>query len=159
MTLPDSGPETLTKDLKKDEVPLYVTFGSEGSWYRCFKVKDSNTKAHESHAIARSPNFPHRYPSLDKYLDEYKLFSQPHCLSLGPQGRYFAHIGNKKLWKLSTSVEEALGDLKDVQAMWWGAEEAYVAVRKGGGVSMDLPGGVYEGLKEAIKNHGAPKVR
>lgn len=41
--------------------------------------------------------------------------------------------------------------------MWLGDGEAYVGVRKGGGVSMDLKG-KYEGLKDAIKTHGAPKV-
>ena len=54
-------------------------------------------------------------------------------------------------------MEGYLGNVGDYDAVWLGQGESYVAVRKGGGCSVDLQGR-YDGLGEAIKAHGAPKV-
>ena len=58
-------------------------------------------------------------------------------------------------------VEERLGKLSEYEAVWLGkggaGGPAYVAVRKGGGFSMDLRG-KYAKLKDEIKASGAPKV-
>ncbi len=109
---------------------------------------------------ARSDNFATAYPSLNKSLDELQLFSAPTCLSLGPNGYYFAHIGRKRLWKLPKDVEERLGNLAEYEGVWLGKGEkgpSYVAVRKGGGFSTDFHG-KYGRLKEDVKAFGAPKV-
>lgn len=98
---------------------------------------------------ALSPNFGAQYPALHKSLDELKLLDAPKCLSLGQQGRYFANIGSKKLWRLPQSIERYLGNVSDCEAVWLGQGETYVAVKKGGGCSTDLKG-KNEGLKEAF---------
>jgi hypothetical protein len=70
------------------------------------------------------------------------------------------NIQNKKMWRLPHTMEESLGTLDDYEAIWLGHGEktpAYVAVRKGGHMSMDLQG-KYPGLKKDIKARGAPKV-
>ena len=51
-----SGPETLTRDLSSTEVPLYVSLGTDGSWYRCFKPKGN--KSGEPNAIGMIACFP-----------------------------------------------------------------------------------------------------
>lgn len=54
-------------------------------------------------------------------------------------------------------MEDPLGNLADYSAVWFGQGECYVAVRKDGGYSISL-NGKYAGLKEEIKNYGAPAV-
>jgi hypothetical protein len=94
-------------------------------------------------------------------ITQRKLLYPPKCLSLGEHGRFFASIGTKigttKIWKLPKTTEEYLGNLQDYDAVWLGKGEAYVAVRKGGGTSLNLQG-KYPGLGDAIKENGAPKV-
>ncbi|KAK5167573.1 uncharacterized protein LTR77_007272 [Saxophila tyrrhenica] len=170
-----SSPTSLTKDLKNNEVPKYVAFGTNNSWYRCSKRKDAKVVETEvictppstpiyyhfsQPAPAFSDNFPVQYPSLAKSLADPSLASAPTCPSLGPNGCYFAHIGRKRLWKLPKDMEERLGNLAEYEAAWLGKADkgpSYVAVRKGGGFSTDLQGNCSK-LKEDIKAFGAPKV-
>lgn len=107
-------------------------------------------------------NLKSEYPNLHKVFDDpstKKIFSCPTCVSLGPNGTYFAHLSGGTYWQVSSAIQDEI-DMYEVDKMWLGRGSSYVAVFKSGRIQWNFRG-KYPELEEkwlALSKSSSPKV-
>ncbi|KAL9035195.1 MAG: hypothetical protein Q9180_004988 [Flavoplaca navasiana] len=149
-----------------------VALGTNGSWYRTLpkafffdsvKLRKSNTvrfAALKSIWLTEtewSENFASEYPSLEIRLKRLNGFKKPVCLSLGPDGVYFARTNLACYHVLPPGVKANIGDMSKVRRMWFGMNQAWLAVADDGQCWFDFKGG-YKELERKVRAENAPQV-
>lgn len=90
------------------------------------------------------------YPPLEEWFKANSAFGCPGCVSLGPDGLYFASVpGHGSACRLPDSVKDHLGPMENVESVWLGMGGAYVAQLKDGTCKWDLKG-EYQKLNEQL---------
>ena len=100
--------------------------------------------------VERSGNFGSVYQGLEKHMVEKKQWGCPTSVALGDNGRYFFRSSWGAFYRLSQDVVSALGNMSEVNRLWLGKNEAYVAEKSDGSILWGLKG-QYIGLAEHIK--------
>ncbi|KAL9632447.1 MAG: hypothetical protein Q9204_003795 [Flavoplaca sp. TL-2023a] len=75
-------------------------------------------ESQQKQEIERSGNFGTEYPSLESYLVQKKQYDKPVCLSLGPNGAYFARTKWACSRVLPADAESYIGDISKIKSMW-----------------------------------------
>lgn len=86
-----------------------------------------------------SGNLEVEYPFLARRLDTEKHLGCPTCISLGPNGTYFANFGGRSFWSLPDAIKDGL-DMDSVDRLFLGRSSAYYAVYQGGSARWRLSG-------------------
>lgn len=105
----------------------------------------------------RSDNFATEYPELEGFLLQYLVGFCPTCVSLGPSGTFFARTTSRVFHNLPKTTKSHIGNMSNVQGVWLGIAETYIALRTDGSLRWNI-GGHYENLAEKLQEKSSTSV-
>ncbi|KAK7431348.1 hypothetical protein QQZ08_002119 [Neonectria magnoliae] len=136
------------------EGTVYVVLGVRNHYFRCTRFTEGDVAAVNASDIED-------FDDMAIFLDEHDV-ERPEFLSMGVDGSFYirAETGAEK-WDLRQDVREALfgraATGSQVQSIWLGSKDAFVAQRADGTKVVELRG-QYPDLQRALDRGGSGKI-